>query len=158
MTTNSPVDYRERFFRVDTAAEQAILNLAATYEIDVVKLLATHLDTVITISLSDANVTAITTGQKEQFFLPFAFIPTSIVIGLTTVSSSGSVTVDVKKATVSVLSTLPSIDANEFLSTTGVQAVISNASWAALDSITLEVTAAGTGAKGLKAYIHGVRV
>ena len=109
------------------------------------------------VALSD-ETTAITTGNaKVTIHLPFAFTLTNFVIGLTTVSSSGSVTVDMNEAGSTVLSTKPSIDASEYLSTTGTAAVISDASLAQWAKIEFDIDAAGTGAKGLKVYLIGTR-
>ena len=111
----------------------------------------------IIVPLSD-ETTAITTGNaKVTIHLPFAFTLTNFVIGLTTVSSSGPVTVDMNEAGSTVLSTKPSIDASEYLSTTGTAAVISDASLAQWAKIEFDIDAAGTGAKGLKAYLIGTR-
>jgi len=111
----------------------------------------------IIVALSD-ETTALTTGDaKATFYMPFAFTLTQFVIGVTTQSSSGSITVDMNEAGTTVLSTKATIDASEDLSTTGTPAVISDASLAQWAKITFDLDAAGTGAKGLKAYLIGTR-
>ena len=59
-------------------------------------------------------------------------------------------TVDIKNSSgVTVVSTLPSIDANEWNSDTGTKPVFSTAEFNRGDIVRFDITAAGTGAKGL---------
>jgi hypothetical protein len=112
----------------------------------------------IAIALSNES-TALTTGTGiVTFRCPFAFTLTSVRLSLKTASSSGLVTVDVKESGSSVFSTLPTIDANEKTSVTAATpAVISDASIADDAELTFDITAAGTGAVGLKLWLIGTR-
>lgn len=102
------------------------------------------------------ETTAITTGVKTTYRMPYAFTLTGVRSNINTVSSSGLVTVDIKEGGSTILSTLLSIDASEKTSTTAATpAVISDAALADDAEITVEVTAAGTGAKGLKVWLIG---
>lgn len=109
-----------------------------------------------TVALGD-ETTAITTGTaKITFRAPFAMTLTQIPrASLATVSSSGIPTVDVKEAGVTIFSTLLTIDANEKTSTTAANAaVLSDSSIADDAEITIDITVAGTGAKGLKVTFY----
>jgi hypothetical protein len=110
------------------------------------------------IACSD-ETTALTTGTaKVTFRMPCALTVTGVRSSVNTVSSSGLVTVDIKEAGISILSTLLSIDASEKTSTTAATpAVISDTALADDAEITIDITAAGTGAKGLKVWITGIR-
>lgn len=111
---------------------------------------------VIAIAVSD-ETTAITTGTaKVTFRMPYAFTLAEVRSSLATVSSSGLVTVDINEGGVSIFSTTLSIDASEKTSTTAASAaVISDTSLADDAEITIDIDAAGTGAKGLKVYLIG---
>lgn len=113
-------------------------------------------NTHMTIALSD-ETTSITTGvAKITFRAPFAMTLTQIPrASLSVVSSSGNPTVDIDKNGVSIFSTLLSIDANEKTSVTAATpAVLSTTTFADDDEITMDVTTAGTGAKGLKVTLY----
>jgi hypothetical protein len=113
-------------------------------------------NTHMTIALSD-ETTSITTGvAKITFRAPFAMTLTQIPrASLSVVSSSGNPTVDIDKNGVSIFSTLLSIDANEKTSTTAATAaVLSTTTFADDDEITMDITTAGTGAKGLKVTLY----
>lgn len=112
---------------------------------------------VLLFALSD-ETTGLTTGTKVTFRMPFAFTISQIRSSLTTASTSGLPTVDVKKNGTSVFSTLLTIDANEKTSqTAATAAVLSTTAVADDDEIAISVTVAGTGAAGLKVTIIGVR-
>jgi hypothetical protein len=110
-----------------------------------------------TIALSD-EATNITTGTaKVTMRAPFAMTLTQIPrSSLTTVSTSGLVTVDINEGGTSVLGANKlSIDANEKTSTTAATATtIADASIADDAEITFDIDAAGTGAKGLKITLY----
>jgi hypothetical protein len=110
------------------------------------------------IALGD-ETTAITVGNgKVTFRMPYAFALTAVRASLTTTSSSGIPTVNIKENGVSILSTLLTVDATEKTSTTAaVAAVISDANLIDDAEITLDITVAGTGATGLKVYLIGRR-
>lgn len=113
-------------------------------------------NTHMTIALSD-ETTSLTTGvSKITFRAPFAMTLYQIPrASLSTVSTSGNPTVDIKKNGTSIFSTTLSIDANEKTSTTAATAaVLSTTSIADDDEITMDVTTAGTGAKGLKVILY----
>lgn len=105
------------------------------------------------------ETTAITTGTaKVTFRMPYAFTLTEVRASLTTVSSSGNPAIDVNEGGVSIFSTTLTIDANEKTSTTAATpAVISDSSLADDAEITIDIDAAGTGAKGLKVTLIGYK-
>lgn len=110
------------------------------------------------IAVSD-EATALTTGAaKITFRMPFAMTLSSIRGSLGAASSSGVVTVDVNVNGSSILSTKLTIDASEKTSlTAATPAVISSASIADDDEVTIDIDAAGTDAKGLKVTLIGAR-
>lgn len=103
------------------------------------------------------ETTAITTGTaKVTFRMPYAFTLTAVAASLTTVSSSGTPTVDINEAGSTILSTKLTIDASEKTSATAAAAaVISDANLAADAEITIDIDVAGTGAAGLKVILIG---
>lgn len=105
------------------------------------------------------ETTAITTGTaKVTFRMPYAFTLSEVRASLTTVSSSGTPTIDINESGSSILSTKITIDASEKTSeTAAVPAVISDASLADDAEITIDIDVAGTGAAGLKVYLIGNR-
>ena len=124
--------------------------------------LATRLKKLIPVELHipvGDETTTITTGTaKVTFRVPFAMTVTAVRASVNTVSSSGTPTVDINEEGTSILSTKLTIDANEKSSqTAAVPAVISDASLADDAEITIDIDAAGTGAKGLKVWIIGTR-
>ena len=83
---------------------------------------------------------------------------TAVRLSLTTVSSSGTPTVDINEAGTTILSTKLSCDASEKTSTTAATAaVISDTALADDAEITIDVDTAGTGATGAKVWIIGTR-
>lgn len=111
--------------------------------------------------LADVDVTQVacgdettetTTGQKVAFRVVGAKDLVGVRASLTTAQASGSIlTVDVHKNGVTVLSTLITIDNGEKTSTTAATPpVISVASFADDDEVTVHVTQAGAGSAGLK--------
>jgi hypothetical protein len=106
------------------------------------------------IAVSD-ETTAITTGTaKVTWYAPYACTIDEVFSGLSTASTSGAVTADVNKAGTSIFSTNPSIDATEDTSLTGTAAVLPTTTLAKGDKLTIDIDAAGTGAKGLKVYFR----
>ena len=104
------------------------------------------------------ETTALTTGTKAAFRMPFAMTVTAVRATLTTASSSGVVTVDINDSGTTILSTKITIDANEKTSTTAATpAVISDSALADDAEITIDIDGAGTGAAGLKVWILGTR-
>lgn len=121
---------------------------------------ASGVTSVMTIACSDETSDLTTTDNpRVTFKSPFTFTLSELpVFTLTTASSSGVVTLNVKKNGVSILSTLVTIDATEDTSkTAAVAAVVSDAVINEDDEITAEITTAGTGATGLKMTLEGVR-
>lgn len=112
----------------------------------------------IVIAVSD-EVTAITTGtDKVRFRMPWAMTLTSVRASLSVASTAGTPTFDINDGGVSILSTKLTIDANEKTSTTAASAaVIDDASLADDAEISIDIDAAGTGAKGAKVYLIGTR-
>lgn len=105
------------------------------------------------------ETTAITTGTaKVTFRMPHAMTLTAVRASLTTVSSSGTPTVDINENGTSILSTKLTIDASEKTSTTAAAAaVISDTALADDAEITIDIDVAGTGAAGLKVWLIGTR-
>jgi len=110
------------------------------------------------VAVSD-ETTAITTGAaKVTFRMPWAMTLSTVRANLSTASTSGIPAIDVNEGGVSIFSTTLTIDANEKTSTTAATAaVISDASLADDAEITIDIDAAGTGAKGLKVTFIGTR-
>lgn len=119
---------------------------------------ATTLPVTFGIACSDETTTLTTGNGKATFRLPHAMTLTAVRSSLTTVSSSGLVTVDVNEGGSTVLSTKLSIDQGEKTSTTAATAaVISDASLADDAEITIDIDAAGATAAGLKVWLIGTR-
>ena len=105
------------------------------------------------------ETTAITTGTaKVTFRMPHAMTLTSVRATLTTASSSGLPTVNIKESGVTIFSTKVTIDATEKTSTTAVTAaVLSDTALADDAEMTVDIDVAGTGAAGLKIWLIGTR-
>ncbi len=110
------------------------------------------------VALSD-ETTAITTGTaKVTVRAPFAMTVTGVRASLSTVSSSGTPTVDINESGTTILSTKLTIDASEKTSTTAATAaVISDSAIADDAELTFDIDTAGTGAAGLKVRIYYTR-
>lgn len=111
------------------------------------------------IAVSDES-TALTTGTaKASFFAQMDATITEVFTGVSAAqSSSGVVTSDLNKNGSTMFSTNPSIDASENTSLTGTAAVLSTTTWTKGDKMTIDIDAAGTGAKGLKMIVRGTRL
>ena len=121
-----------------------------------------------TIALSD-EVSVLSAGtNKATFLMPYAFTLETVVAYVTTVSTSGAITVDINEKPLTgasnttfntgatILSTKITIDQDENTSTTAATApVISDTSIAANSLLTFDIDGAGTGAKGLKVTLLG---
>lgn len=114
----------------------------------------------IVIPCSDES-TALTTGTKRTFRMPFAMTLTGVRASLTTAgSTSGVTTIDINEGGVSVLSTLLTIDFGEKTSTTAATpAVISDSALADDAEITIDIDGLTGGADeaGLKVTLIGYR-
>jgi len=112
----------------------------------------------IQVAVSDETTNLTTGTAKLTFRMPYALTLTALRSSLSTASSSGLPTVDIKQNGTSILSTALSIDATEKTSTTAATAaVISTSSLTDDAEITIDITVAGTGAKGLKVTLIGTR-
>lgn len=109
------------------------------------------------IAASDETSNITIGSAKVTFYMPCDCSLSEVFTGLSGQSSSGSVTTDVKKAGVTIFSTLPVIQALEDTSLTGTAAVLSTTTFLKGDKITIDITGAGTGAKGLKVVMIGRR-
>lgn len=109
-------------------------------------------------ALSD-ETTAITTGAaKVSWRAPFAMTLIDVRASLSTVSSSGIPTVNIKEAGTTIFSTKLTIDANELTSTTAaVPYVFSDTTIADDALVTFDIDVAGTGAAGLKVKLYYTR-
>ena len=109
------------------------------------------------IACSD-ETTALTTGLKMTFRVPYGFTVTGVRANLKTAQSAGSLfTVDIQNNGVSILSTLVTIDNTEKTSVTAVTpAVISGPNLADDIELTTIITQIGNStATGLKIWIIG---
>lgn len=116
------------------------------------------------VALSDES-TAITTGTKLTRRMPYAFRCTSVRINVNTVSSSGLVTVNIKKNGTSIFGTKVTIDASEKTSITAATPFVFTGAgppayidFADDDEVTYDIDGAGTGAKGLKCSLLGYKL
>ena len=112
------------------------------------------------LAVSD-ETTALTAGAgKLTFRMPYAFTLASVKASLTTAQASGALlTVNIKEAAATILSTKLSIDNTEKTSTTAATAaVISDTALAADAEMTIDIDTIGDGtAKGLKVTLIGVQ-
>lgn len=106
------------------------------------------------------EITAITTGNKKVIVRPsYAISVSSVIATVSTASTSGVITVDVNENSVSIFSTLMTIDANEFSNfTAATGAVVSDSNISKLSELSVDVDGAGTDATGLKVCILGTRL
>ena len=112
---------------------------------------------IIACSDETTNITA-TGNPKVTFRTPFAITVTGVKASLTTASSSGNVTVDVKNGNTTILSGFLQIDANQTTSvTSGTQRTVTTPNIANDNEVKIDINAAGTGAKGLKVTILYIR-
>lgn len=113
----------------------------------------------ISVACGDETTNLTTGSAKVTIHAPYPFTLTEAMCGLTAVSTSGAVEVDIDKNGVSIFLTRPTIDANEETTlTAAVPQVISTNTFAKGDKITFDIVAAGTNAKGLKVYLIGTRI
>jgi len=105
------------------------------------------------------ELTSISTGTaKRTFRVPYDMAITEVFASVSTASSSGLPTIDIKRGGTTIFSTLITLDATEKISTTAaVPPVLSTSSFNKYDEITIDITVAGTGAKGLIIYLNGTR-
>lgn len=107
------------------------------------------------------ETTALTTGTaKVVFRAPAAFKLSEVRATVSTASTSGAVEINVKKNSTTIFSTNLTIDASEKTSKTAATAYALAATptnFADDDEIQFDIVAAGTGAKGLKVWLIGVR-
>jgi len=104
------------------------------------------------------ETSAITTGLKVTFRMPYAMTLSSIRISLTEAATIGNFIVDVKQNGTSVFSTLVSIDSTELTSTTAATPPVLSTTALTDDSLmTIHVTQIGSGdaGKGLKLLLIG---
>lgn len=111
-----------------------------------------------TIACSD-ETTVITTGTaKVTFRMPYAFALTDVRASLTTASSSGLPTFDIKESGTTIFSTKLTIDANELTSTTAATPYVFSDTLLADDAqMTVNFDVAGTNATGVKITLIGRR-
>jgi hypothetical protein len=122
--------------------------------------LATKPELTMTVAVSD-ETTALTTGNaKLTFRAPYAMTLTQIPrSSVSQSSSSGLVTVDINESGTTILGASKlSIDATEKTSTTAATpTTLADTSIADDAEITIDIDAAGTGAKGLKVVLYYVK-
>ena len=101
------------------------------------------------------ETTALTTGEKVSFRMPFAMTVTSVFACVTTAPTGSAIVFDVEKAGSSILSTLGQIEVSEFATNTSATPPVVSGGTQALvvgDHITIDLdqvgsTIAGTGFK-----------
>jgi len=145
-------------FPASPTTNQIFTSGALNWRWDAIKWVATSaaVTKAIQVAVSDETTNLTTGTAKLVFRMPFAMTLTAVRSSLSTVSSSGLVTVDIKESGTTILSTALSIDASEKTSTTAATpAVISDTALADDAEITIDITAAGTGARGLKVSLIG---
>jgi hypothetical protein len=106
------------------------------------------------------ETTALTTGTKRTFRMPYAFTVTDVKASLTTAQTSGSIfTVDVHASGTTILSTKVTVDNGEKTSVTAATPrVISDASLTADEEMKIDIDQVGDGtAAGLKVTIIGTQ-
>jgi hypothetical protein len=111
-------------------------------------------------AISD-ETTAITTGTKLTFRIPYACTITTVRASLTTASSSGLPTFDILKNGSTIFTTKLTIDANETTSTTAATPFAFNASplnFADDDLVAIAIDVAGTNAAGAKITMYLTRI
>ena len=109
------------------------------------------------IACSD-ETTALTTGTKVTFRMPYAFTLTEVRASVTTAPVGSVLTVDINEAGSTILSTKIEIDANEKTSTTAsTPPVISDTSLADDAQMTIDIDGVGssTAGAGLKCTLIG---
>lgn len=108
-----------------------------------------------TVAASDETTDLTVGDSKIVFFMPVDITLTQVFSTVSGQSSSGDVTIDVRKNGTTIFATPPSINASEDTSLTGTVAVLSTTSFVQGDKIEIDVDAAGTGASGLKISFIG---
>jgi hypothetical protein len=109
-------------------------------------------------AISDETTPIVIGTDKLKFRMPYGFVLSSVKASLSTTSSSGDPTFDIKKNGVSIFSVLLSIDSGDTTSVgAAVPYVLSTSTFADDDEITIDITVAGTGATGVKVYLIGTQ-
>ena len=111
----------------------------------------------IELALSDESSVIVSTEDVLTFRAPYAFTLTGLRASLKTASSNGVVTVDVKEAGVSLLSTKLTVAQGATTSVGGTPPVISDSAVADDAVLTLDIDTAGANAVGLKVTLYGTR-
>ena len=108
------------------------------------------------------ETTALTTGTKVTFRMPYAYTVTAVRASLTTAGTGANlVTVDISESATTILSTKITIDATETTSTPAATPPVISASALADDAqMTIDIDQIDSGgvSAGLKVYIIGYRV
>ena len=104
------------------------------------------------------ETTALTTGLKRTFYLPYSVEIDEVIADVVTAPSGSGLTADVKVNGTSILSTKPIIEAGETSSLTGTAAVVSTAAHSKGAKVTLHIDSVGTSAAGLKITLVWRRV
>lgn len=110
------------------------------------------------VALSD-ETTQITTGtNKVTIYAPYAFTLTDVKASLSQ-SGTSATTFNVKLTGTTIFSTKPTIDANEFSTSTAATPKVITATTIPVDSkITFDIDTVGTGCAGAKVYLMGFRI
>jgi hypothetical protein len=111
------------------------------------------------VAISD-ETTQITTGtNKVTLYAPYAFNLTDVKASLSQSGSTTITTFNVKLTGTTIFSTKPTIDINEFSTSTAATPRVITATTIPVDSkITVDVDTIGTGCAGAKIYLMGYRI
>ncbi len=110
-------------------------------------------DQFLIVAMSDETTDIAVGDDKVTLHAPCAFYLFDIIASLTTVSSAGVVTIDIERNGTTIFTTLLTIDATEFTSSTAAAPLVMDAAERLVakgDKLTFNIDADGTGAKGLK--------
>lgn len=111
-----------------------------------------HTESII-IAISD-ETTALTTGTKATFRMPYDFTLTAIKASVTTAPTGAALIIDVKKNGTTIFSTKLSIDATEKTSVTAAAAaVLSTTAFSSDDEISISIDQIGSGTAGAGAKV-----
>lgn len=110
------------------------------------------------VACSDTTSTITTGNAKVTFPIPANFTLTEVFCSVSTVSSSGVVTVDVNQNGSTIFTTKCTIDASEYTSlTAATPPVLLLTTMVKGDIMTVDIDTAGTGAVGLVLTMNGTR-
>ena len=108
-----------------------------------------------TVAASDETTDLTVGDSKLTFYMDTDVTLSEVFTSVSGQSSSGDVTIDIRKNGTTIFGTPPSIQASEDTSLTGTVATLSDTALSKGDKIEIDIDAAGTGASGLKVALIG---